>query len=132
MRGWNWVALVALGFTLSGCDDGNIFQVTSRGPGGGDMLLTVSNSTTPTYSWSGGRASSLSVRANTGETFWQIEALDATGFFPPVQHGVVPSGARVVIPARALVPGVLHTAIVVGVSGGSGTRSFTPTPLTSP
>jgi hypothetical protein len=131
MGAWTRVAVVALGLTLSGCDEGNIFQVTSR-PGGGEMLLTVSNSTTPTYSWSGGRASSLSVRANTGETFWQIEALDANGFFPPVQHGVVPTGARVVIPSRPLVPGALHTAIVLGVSGGSGTRSFTPTPLTSP
>jgi hypothetical protein len=135
MRGWKGklMTLAVLGWVAAGCDTGtgvNLLQVRSPGS---DMTLTVTGGTTPTYSWSGGRARSLAVRAASGEIFWQIEALDlSTGFSAPVQHGVVPAGARVVVAARALTPGVLHTALVVGVSGSQGSRAFTPQSIAAP
>jgi hypothetical protein len=75
----------------------------------------------------------LVVQSSSGEVFYQIEALDLTvGFNGPVAHGATPTGARIVSAGRTLAPGVVHTATVVTVNGGTATRTFTPTSLTAP
>jgi hypothetical protein len=143
MRATSLMTAALLALAAAGCGDdttGTVFQVpTTGGSGprgivtGGGISVTVGSGTTPTYSWTGGPARSLAVRSSTGETMWQIESIDLNaGFASPVQHGVAPSSARVVSQPRALAPGVLHTATVTVVTGGSGTRSFTPQSLSAP
>jgi hypothetical protein len=124
-------------WAAAGCGDnatGTAFQLVTPGGSGSrgnvtssSVSLTVGSGTTPSYSWTGGAARSLAVRSSTGEVLWHIESLDLnSGFSSPVQHGAAPSGTRTVSPARGLATGVLHTATVTVVGGGTGTRSFTP------
>jgi hypothetical protein len=131
MRARVWTVVAAACLVALGCEDGgNPVQVIGGGAG---VLVVVGNGSTPSYSWSGGRARSLSVQSSSGEVFWQVEALSLQeGFAPPAQHGITPVGARVVTPARALQPGIVHNATVVTVDGTQGTRTFTPTSLSSP
>jgi hypothetical protein len=131
MRGWVLSALVAASVASGACDRGGTpLQVIG---GGSDVTITVGGGTTPSYSWSGGRARSLTVQSSSGEVFWQVETLSLQeGFASPVQHGVTPAGARTQTAARTLQPGTLHTATVVGVDGTQGTRTFTPASLSTP
>jgi hypothetical protein len=127
------MAVVAAGAVAgAGCDvNGNPMQVIARG--GALAALTVTEGSTPTYAWTGARATSLAVRSAGGEVSWHVEALDLReGFASPVRHGVVPVGAREVAAARSLQPGVVHTATVVGVDGMVATRTFRPASLSSP
>jgi hypothetical protein len=129
MRGRVWVAAVAL-HAAFGCSGGSPVQVIG---GGNAITVSVGTGTTPSYSWSGERARSLTVQSTSGEVFWQIEALNLQqGFASPVQHASVPAGARVVVSPRTLQPGVVHTATVVGVDGAQGSRTFTPASLSAP
>jgi hypothetical protein len=131
MRGWILPAVLAAGVLSAACDrGGSPVQVIG---GGSSLTITVGSGTTPSYSWSGGRARSLTVQSPSGELFWQVEALSfQEGFASPAQHGVTPVGARAVTAARALQPGVVHTATIVGVDGTQGLRTFTPTSITAP
>lgn len=130
MRARAMAMALTAGLAFVGCEGGNLAQVMA--PGNGELQVTVTEGVAPTYSWSDESARSLLVRSSSGEVFWEIEAVDADGFLPPVRHGQTPPGARVVVPSRLLGTGVLHTATVVGVSGGRGDVSFTPSPLTTP
>jgi hypothetical protein len=101
--------------------------------GSGAVTVTATDGTSPTYSWSGGQARSLTVLSASGEVFWQVETLDLQAGFPsPARHGVSPIGSRIVVAGRPLQPGVVHTVTVVSVGGTQGLLTFTPTPLTSP
>ena len=130
MRGWALGAVLLL--LTTGCDGGNPAGVVLAGGGNGSLTMTVSGGTTPTFSWTGGRARSLTVQSASGEVFWQIEALSLQeGFASPAQHGATPVGARVVTTARPLQPGVVHTATLVSVNGTQTLRTFTPASLTA-
>jgi hypothetical protein len=131
MRAWVLWGVVASCLAGYGCENGgNPVQVVGGGSG---VFVVVGSGSTPTYSWSGGRARSLTVQSTSGEVFWQVEALNfQEGFQSPAQHGVTPVGARVVIPARVLQPGLVHTATVVTLDGTQGARTFTPTSLSAP
>jgi hypothetical protein len=129
MRGRVWAAALALCAAL-GCQGGSPVQLVG---GGTSITVSVGTGTTPSYSWSGGRARSLTVQSTSGEVFWQIEAINLQqGFASPVQHAGAPAGARVVVAPRTLQPGVVHTATVVGVDGTQGVRTFTPASLSAP
>lgn len=130
MRVWVWSVVLAGCLATLGCENGgNPVQVIGGGSG---LLVVVGNGSTPSYAWSGGRARSLTVQSASGEVFWQIEGINLQeGFASPAQHGVTPVGARSIIPARALQPGVVHTATVVGLDGTQGVRTFTPTSLSN-
>ncbi len=129
MRGRIWGAALMLGATL-GCGGGSPVQVVG---GGNALSVSVGSGTTPGYSWSGGRARSLTVQSSSGEVFWRIEATNLQeGFASPVQHGGTPAGARAAVAARTLQPGVVHTATVVAVDGTQGLRTFTPASLSTP
>src|SRR5262245_4309065 len=104
MRGWIWVAALALWAGSAGCDNGGTPVQVIGGASG--VRVDVSSGTTPTYSWMGGRARLLTVQASTGEVFWEVEAFDLQDGFPsPARHGVLPPGARTLVEARPLVPG---------------------------
>jgi hypothetical protein len=129
MRGRVWGAAFAL-CAAWGCQGGSPVQLVG---GGASITVSVGTGTTPSYSWSGGRARSLTVQSTSGEVFWQIEAINLQGgFASPVQHASAPAGARVVVAPRTLQPGVVHTATVVGVDGTPGARTFTPASLSAP
>ena len=129
MRGWIRVAGCALLFAVASCDnDSNPVQVLGSTTG---VRVEVGAGTTPQYSWMGGRARSLVVQSSSGEVFWQVDAVaPAEGFSSPVQHGITPVGARLVVNARPLEPGNVTIATVTTVTGNTGFRTFTPTTIT--
>ena len=108
----------------AGCGDSSATGLVVGGSG--TLVVTVSSGTTPTYVWSGGQARRLTVTQNGGGMFWDIEALNANGFAPPVTHGVVPNTARENSNEVPLVQGTDYRVSVTLVDGTEGTRVFRP------
>jgi hypothetical protein len=95
--------------------------------GSGTTVITVSSGTTPSISWSGGNARRLTItQASGGGVFWDLEALNASGFVAPVLHGVVPNGARENSNDAALTGGTDYRVNITLVDGTEGTRVFRP------
>jgi hypothetical protein len=95
--------------------------------GSGTTVITVSSGTTPSITWTGGNARRLTItRASGGGTFWDLEALNASGFVAPVLHGVVPNGARESSNDVALTGGTDYRINITLVDGTEGTRVFRP------
>jgi hypothetical protein len=95
--------------------------------GSGTTTITVSSGTTPTITWTGGNARRLTItQASGGGVFWDLEALNATGFAAPVLHGVVPSLARENSADAALTGGTDYRVNITLVDGTEGTRVFRP------
>ena len=129
MRGWIQAAVCALLLGAAACDNNGSNPVQVLGSTTG-VRIEVGAGVTPTYSWLGGRARSLTVQASSGEVFWQVEAIaPEEGFSSPAQHGITPVGSRVVVNARPLEPGTVTIATVVTVLGNTGFRTFTPTSI---
>jgi hypothetical protein len=111
--------------TLAACGDGSATGLATGGSG--TTAITVSSGTTPSISWTGGNARRLTItQASGGGVFWDIEALNSTGFAAPVVHGVVPNQARENNADAALVGGTDYRVNVTLVNGTEGTRVFRP------
>ena len=95
--------------------------------GNGTVVMTVSSGVTPTISWTGGNARRLTItQSSGGGVFWDIEALNATGFPPPVIHGIVPNTARENSADAQLTQGTDYRVNISLVDGTEGTRVFRP------
>lgn len=122
---------LAAALVTAGCGEPTGVPLTVRFTPAGTLSVGVSDEsgrTTPTYDWTGGAARRLSVRVvATGQLFWRVEATDlGEGFGGPVEHGLVPLGARQTADVRILDPGVEYEIVVVTVDGQEGTADFIP------
>jgi hypothetical protein len=126
--------LIALGFLLPSL----ACSSDSNGPSGqatcaGNVTVTVSNSTTPSISWTPAcRLFFVLVEEAQGDVWGAIS--DGTNAIEtPVQYGVVPAGATEQTPPAALVAGTPYTVSVFrwegpGLQDGVliGQLTFTP------
>jgi hypothetical protein len=95
--------------------------------GSGTTVISVTTGVTPTITWTGGNARRLTItQSSGGGIFWDIEALNSTGFTGPVLHGVVPSAARESSADVILTQGTDYRVNVSLVNGSEGTRVFRP------
>lgn len=126
MRGSLGVTLALAGaLAAAGC--GGSSPAGLAVSGSGNVVITVSSGITPTISWTGGNARRLTItQSSGGGVFWDIEALNAQGFTPPVVHGVVPNTARENSNDVQLTQGTDFRVNVSLVDGSEGTRVFRP------
>jgi hypothetical protein len=95
--------------------------------GSGTTVITVTQGVTPTISWTGGNARRLTItQSSGGGMFWDVEALNSSGFAGPVLHGVVPSSARESSGDVNLTQGTDYRVNVSLIDGTEGTRVFRP------
>ena len=115
---------VAAAIATAGCGDSAATGLVLGGSG--TVVITVSSGTTPTYAWSGGAARRLTVTQSGGGMFWDISALNQSGFAPPVVHGVVPNSANEESNDVPLVQGTDYRVTVTLIDGSQGSRAFRP------
>lgn len=126
------VAAVLMLLPLAGCSDSS----DPTGPGGGgasDFSISVSAGVNPTYSWTTGAASSLSVvrTASPADVVWGIvdptAQIGTTNLDSPVTHGSVKSGTIASFNTEpTLTAGVQYRVIVTRLNGQTGWTEFTP------
>ena len=99
----------------------------------GDFRVSVSSGTTPTFSWSGGPASVVSVDdLETGDTPWDLWPSDYNGSVDrirsPLAYGSRPSGTMLlsVTRVRALVQGHHYLVTVLRDNDEYGQQEFVP------
>ena len=102
-----------------------------------DFQISISSGTSPTISWPGGKASSLSIVCHscntiTEQTSWSFSAQSNAGFASPVTYGKVPSGYRCGIVddacpnATGLRKGGLYQIVIFRVDGRIGSKVWSP------
>ncbi len=102
---------------------------TSTEVGGGTVVVSASAGTTPTYSWTGPTAVTITVaRAAAPSTaVWGISCPINRDIPSGSKHGVVPSDATVTATAEpVLTAGVKYRVTVALIDGTSGSVDFTP------
>ena len=113
----------------------NLYVWVGEGEGEGEGIvpigqidISVSGGTTPTFSWTGGNAQVLSVIPDEGDNhMWAIITPSDSGFASPVKYGQLPSGAMQIFPPSPLMSGTPYTVVVLGVQAGAvGEKEFTP------
>ena len=110
---------------LSGCgDDGN-----PASSGGGDFAVKVSSGTTPEYSWTSGKAFSVSVVRTSAPTtiVWGLATPGQNNIASPATHGTTPAGAiQTSATETTLTAGVEYRVSVSLLDGKTGFTEFTP------
>lgn len=95
----------------------------------GDFEVTVGSGTTPEYSWTAGKAFSVSVVRTAEPTVivWGIATPGQGNIASPAKHGVTPQGA---VPSaeteKALTSGVEYRVSVSLLDGKTGYTDFKP------
>jgi hypothetical protein len=98
-------------------------------PEPGEMEITVSGELTPTISWTGGNAQSLSVSPadHPDIVMWSVIDVTGLGFASPVIYGQPPTGTFQLAAAQPLIAGTTYEVWIVGVNAEAfGTETFTP------
>jgi hypothetical protein len=131
------LVLTAVSFLiLAGCSDSGDGDNTTgnNSTSGGDIAVTVGSGTTPTYSWAGVGAFTISVTrtSDEGTVVWQIVSMSASDdILSPVTHGTVPTNAVATFTSEtALTAGVEYAVSVARTTAtetsGYGYAVFTP------
>ena len=95
--------------------------------GSGPLAISVSTGVNPTISWTGANAQRITINAASGGgVFWDLEALNSTGFAAPVSHGQTPNDARERSDAVQLTAGTDYRVRVVRVDGVENSLVFRP------
>ena len=111
--------------SAAGCGDGSATGLVTGGSG--STTINVTSGVTPTITWTGGNARRLTITQSTGGgVFWDIEALNPTGFTAPVVHGIVPNLARENSADQLLSQGTDYRITITLVDGSQGSRVFRP------
>ncbi|MFQ5652983.1 MAG: hypothetical protein ACE5IY_23895 [bacterium] len=115
-------------FVFAGCD-GNGNPAGSGGSGGADFTVNVSSGTTPEYSWSAGKAFSVSVVRTSAPTtiVWGLATPGQDNIASPAAHGATPAGAiQTSASETTLTEGVEYRVSVSLLDGKTGFTEFTP------
>lgn len=130
LRRVNSFLVVTLFFTiLCGCAEDSPINANNAGNSGGDFTVTVSDGTTPAYSWTIGNAFTINVvrTANPTTIVWGVTTPGQNGIASPVTHGQVPGGAiEQAAVEKELESGVEYRVSVVLLDGSFGFTDFTP------
>lgn len=93
------------------------------------IVVTTGTGLTPAYTWTGGKATKVSVARSATPTVavWEVTTAGTDGLSSPVTHGTIPTGAtRTVNTEPALTKGIQYKVTVSNVKGTSGSKVFIP------
>ena len=118
--------LIAAAALVGGCSSDA--STEPDGQGGSAFDVTISSGVTPTYTWPGGSAHSVSVMrvSAPGTIVWGV-ANPVQGVGAPVTHGVVAAGALPTMTTEArLTAGVRYRVSITRLDTKTGWKEFTP------
>ena len=125
------LATAALALPGCGDDDDPAGPDGTLAPCTGDVTVSVSAGTTPTFTWTPACTVRALLVEEDASDRWFILATGTAGIAPGVVYGTVPAGASQDEPALPLTAGVAHDVVlfrVLTTSTGTiaGMREFTP------
>ncbi|HGY55484.1 MAG TPA: hypothetical protein ENK44_07285 [Caldithrix abyssi] len=120
-----FVAIISI-FMVTACSEKDNPTASTAN---GDFKVTVGSGTKPEYSWTVGKAFSVSVVRTSEPTVivWGIATPGQGNIASPAKHGAVPTGAVATATAEiTLASGVEYRVSVTLLDGKTGYTDFTP------